>query len=381
MSVTHPQGFVAGGTSCGIKGNGLPDLAVVAADQPVPVAAVFTRNIAAAPPVVVSRRHLAGGSARAVVINSGCANAATGEAGLAAARGMAEAVAQRLGCLPTEVMVCSTGPIGDVVPLDLVAPAVARIDLTVAGGPAAAAAILTTDSHAKQTEVTASGFTVGGMAKGAGMIRPDMATMLAVITTDAVATPAALDAALRRAVNRTFNALNIDGCESTNDTVVLLASGVSGVQPPPDELANAVEEACRSLAHQMAADAEGASRLVTIEVEGAADDDTALRLARAVADSALVRASFYGADPNWGRLLAALGATRIPFDPAEVDIAYASIAVAQGGVGTGADPDAVAEKLTGDFAVAIAVGSGSGRCSLLTTDLTPDYVSFNSERS
>lgn len=213
------------------------------------------------------------------------------------------------------------------------------------------------------------------------MVRPDMATMLAVITTDAVVSSETLGAALRGAVNRTFNALNIDGCESTNDTVVLLASGVSGVQPSPDELAKAVEEACRSLAHQMAADAEGASRLVTIEVEGAADDDTALHLARAVADSALVRASFYGADPNWGRLLAALGATRVPFDPAEVDIAYAGIAMAEGGVATGTDADAVAEKLTGDFVVTISVGSGRGRCSLLTTDLTPDYVSFNSERS
>jgi glutamate N-acetyltransferase/amino-acid N-acetyltransferase len=381
MSVTAPKGFVAGGVACGIKESGALDLALVAAEAPVPAAGVFTRNLAAAPPVIVSRRHVAGGRIRAVVISSGCANAATGEAGREAAEATAREVATRLGCLPGEVVVCSTGPIGGLVPVDRIADGLDAMELTTGGADSAARAILTTDSHAKQQVRTTGGFTVGGMAKGAGMIRPDMATMLAVITTDAVADPLQLDEALRRAVDRSFNALDIDGCESTNDTVVILASGASGVTPDPSVLAGAIEDVCRGLAAQMAADAEGASKVVTLELGGAPDDDDALRLARAVADSALVRASFYGADPNWGRVLAALGSARVHFDLDEVEIDYAGTTVARGGVDLGEDHDAISAKLRGDFTVTISVGPGPGRCSLLTTDLTPEYVRFNGERS
>ncbi len=381
MSVTAPKGFMAGGVACGIKASGDLDLALVAARSPVPAAGVFTRNLAAAPPVVVSRRHVAGGRIRAVVISSGCANAATGEAGRKAAEATAREVAAHLGCLPGEVVVCSTGPIGGVVPVDRIAAGLEAMRLSETGGGRAARAILTTDSGPKQETRSSGGFTVGGMAKGAGMIRPDMATMLAVITTDAIADPLELDEVLRSAVDRSFNALDIDGCESTNDTVVILASGESGIHPEPPVLAGAIEDVCRGLAAQMAADAEGASKVVTLELDGAADDESALRLARAVADSALVRASFFGADPNWGRIVAALGAARIHFDPDQVAIGYAGTLVARDGIGLEADHDAVSAKLEDDFTVTISVGDGPGRCSLLTTDLTPEYVRFNGERS
>lgn len=378
MTVTAARGFRAGGIACGIKADGALDLALIDAGTPVPAAAVFTRNLAAAAPVTLSRRHLADGSIRAVVINSGCANAATGEAGMVAARGMAQAVASRLGCRPAEVVVCSTGPIGSPLPLDRVESGIAGITLDDA--EAAALAILTTDSRPK-TAVAAGEFAVGGMAKGAGMIRPDMATMLAFLTTDAVADPRVLGDVLTGAVGRTFNALDIDGCESTNDTVVLLASGASGVTPGKDELEAAVEGVCADLALQIADDAEGATRVVTVQLSGAADDGVALDLARAVADSALVRASFFGADPNWGRVLAALGSTRIPFDPGAVTIAYGGVVVAEKGQEAGADLAMVSDLLAGDFTVAIDLGGGPGECRLLTTDLTPDYVRFNGERS
>jgi glutamate N-acetyltransferase/amino-acid N-acetyltransferase len=381
VSVTAAQGFVAGGTAAGIKADGSMDLALVDAGRPVSAAAVFTSNTAAAPPVHLSRRHVADGSARAVVITSGCANAATGEAGMTAAQRVAELVADYLGCEPTDVLVCSTGPIGTDLPTDRVAEGLTRLRMSREGAADAAQAILTTDSHPKESVARGQGYVVGGMAKGAGMIRPDMATMLAVITTDARLDAGTLARSLRRAVSRSFNALNIDGCESTNDTVVLLASGMSGIEPDAQAFEEVLEGVCRDLARQMAEDAEGASRVVTIELSGADDDATALALARAIADSALVRSSFYGADPNWGRLLAAMGATRLPLDPDAVTIAYAGVVVADGGVDAGADLDLVAEKLEDDFTVSIRVGDGPGRCELLTTDLTPDYVVFNGERS
>jgi glutamate N-acetyltransferase/amino-acid N-acetyltransferase len=381
VSVTAAKGFVAGGVACGIKPDGVLDLALVDAVRPVPAAAVFTSNTAAAPPVHLSRRHVSDGVARAVVLSSGCANAATGPAGREAAERTAAAVAAHLDCDPTDVIVCSTGPIGGVVPVERIEAGLNQLDLTPTGGTAAAAAIMTTDSHPKEEAAIGEGYRVGGMAKGAGMIRPDMATMLAVLTTDALVDAPLLHAVLQRAVDRSFNALDIDGCESTNDTVVLLASGASEVSPTADEFATVLEEVCRRLARQMAEDAEGGSRVVTIDLSGAADDATALGMARAVADSALVRTSFYGADPNWGRLVAALGATRLPFDLAAVSVAYEDVVVAAGGIDAGADHDRLSEKMGGDFTVSITVGDGPGRCSLLTTDLTPDYVAFNGERS
>lgn len=381
MSVTAAGGFLAGGVACGIKAGGIPDLALVDARHPVPAAAVFTSNTAAAPPVHLSRRHVADGSARAVVLNSGCANAATGRAGMEAAERTASAVAARLGCRPSDVIVCSTGPIGDVVPVAQIEEGLVRMELTADGGAEAATAILTTDSRPKQEQIETGGYRVGGMAKGAGMLRPDMSTMLAVVTTDAVVSAPALQEALSRAVNRSFNSLDIDGCESTNDTVVMLTSGASGIRPDEEQFGAAVEEVCRRLARQMAEDAEGATRVVTIDVTGATDEETALLFARAVADSALVRASFFGADPNWGRVVAALGTTRLPLDLSAVSVAYEGVVVAHDGIDAGADHDRLAEKLDGDFTVSVSVGAGPGHCSLLTTDLTPDYVRFNGERS
>lgn len=385
MSVAAPRGFQANGLAAGIKPDGDLDLSLIVAAEPVPAAAVFTTSLTAAAPVEVTREHLGSRSARAVVVNSGAANAGTGPTGLDDARAMAAAVARELGCDETDVLVCSTGPIGGRLPIDRIIDAVPRL---VAGlgddaahGQAAARGILTTDSVAKTSVRTGDGWVVGGMAKGAGMIRPDMATMLAFLTTDAVAGPEDLAEALGAAVDVTFNALNIDGCQSTNDTVILLASGASGVQPSHGALAARIEGVCRDLADQMARDAEGASKVVAIEVSGAADDRSARRLGMAVADSALVRASFYGADPNWGRVLAALGASGEKFDPTALRIAYAEVAVCVAGHGAAFDGAAVSSLLTGDFTVSIVVGDGEGSAMVTTTDLTPEYVAFNGERS
>lgn len=385
MSVTAARGFVAGGAHGGIKPSGELDLAYLAAAGPVPAAAVFTTSTTAAPPVTRGRRVVAGGRLRAIVVNSGCANAGTGAPGMGDAERMAEAVAGAAGADPSDVLVCSTGPIGTRLPMPGILAAVPGLVASAGAGPeeagAAARAILTTDTVAKEARVDGDGWVLGGMAKGAGMVRPDMATMLAFLTTDAIVPAATLDRALRRAVGPTFHCLTIDGCQSTNDTVAVLASGESGIEPDEEDLTAALTAACASLARQMAADAEGATRVVDIAVRGAAGDGEARRLAMAVADSALVRSSFYGADPNWGRVLGALGVAGVPVDPASVDVSYQGVAVARGGVATGADEDEVAALMAGDFTVEVTVGDGPGSAAIVTTDLTPDYVRFNGERS
>jgi len=386
VSVLAPDGFTAAGISAGIKPEGVLDVAVVAAEQPVPTAAVFTTNVAAAAPVRLSRRNLAAGqTARAIVLNSGCANAATGKRGRAVAELTANRTAELLSCAPEDVLVCSTGMIGTHLPPETitagVVDAMASLGRTPEHADAAARAIMTTDSEPKEVVVESDGFTVGGMAKGAGMIRPDMATMLVVLTTDAVATAPVLDRALRTAVDHSFHALNVDGCPSTNDTVIVMASGASGVSPEPDELAAALTAAAVDLARHIAADAEGASRVVTIAVTGAADDAAARSIGRRVADSALVRSSFYGADPNWGRIVAALGEVDEEVDFGDLTIAFAGTTVARKGVGVAVDEDAVSEEMAGDFGVTICVGNGSGTARVFATDLTPDYVRFNAERS
>lgn len=383
VSVTAARGFRAGGIACGIKASGASDLAAVVADVAASVAGVFTRSRAAAAPVLLSGRRVTSGSARAVLINSGCANAATGAKGMSAAEITTAALADHLGCMPDEVLACSTGPIGTQLPVTLITSGVPALcaALGTEGGGVAATAIMTTDSHPKQAAVEVHGGIIGGMAKGAGMLKPDMATMLAVLTTDLVATPDELDAALRRAVDVTFNCLNVDGCQSTNDTAIILASGLSGVRVTPDQLEAGIEEVCRSLAAQMAADAEGASKVVTLDVNGAASFEDARKLAMAVADSALVRASFFGADPNWGRVLAALGVAGVDIDQERVDIDYSGVAVCRGGVGVAFDEADLIERLHGDFAVRIHLGAASGSARIITTDLTPDYVRFNAERS
>ena len=391
MSVTAAAGFSANGLHCGIKPDGAHDLSAVLAASSVPTAAVFTTSVTAAPPVHLSRSRVAGGSARAIIINSGSANAGTGAAGFRDAEDMTADLARALGCLPQEVLVCSTGPIGGRLPINDITRSIPDL---VAGagtsgqhGTLAARGIMTTDSVPKEAVVSRHGVTVGGMGKGAGMIRPDMATMLAFITTDA-SVPAAgphntgpLGDMLVRATARTFNALNIDGCQSTNDTVTLMASGESGVVLDPGELESMLVEVCESLALQMAADAEGASKVVTITVSGAASDADARQVGMSVADSALVRSSFYGADPNWGRVLGALGVTGVALDADEVEISYDGTTVARNGVGVGVDEDELSARLAGDFTLAIRIGSGPGEASVVTTDLTPEYVVFNGERS
>ena len=299
---------------------------------------------------------------------------------------MAARVGSLLGCAADDVLVCSTGTIGtfldDAAVAEGIEAAVPALDSSRIAGGQAARAIMTTDTVPKETVVTGDGFVVGGMAKGAGMVRPDMATMLAVLTTDAIVAPDDLAEGLHTAVDRSFHALNIDGCGSTNDTVIVLASGASGVEPDPLDLAGGLTGACRHLTEQLAADAEGATRVVALRVTGAKDDVTARNAGRAITDSALVRASFYGGDPNWGRLLGALGASDIDFDPMLVSVSYQGVPVATGGLAAEHDEESLLAALAaGDFVVAIDLGLGSGEATVLTTDLTPQYVRFNGERS
>ena len=387
--VTGPAGFSAAGVPAGVKADGALDLALVALDppRPAPAAATFTTNKAAAAPVEVSRAHLAatGGRAGAIVLNSGCANAATGTEGRRASEATCEAVAAALGLAPAEVLVCSTGLIGYPLPLGRVVDAVPGLAGSLGGGAAAAEAaaraIMTTDTHPKQAYVAAGGFSVGGMAKGAGMLAPNMATMLAVLTTDAEVPPPVLAAALRRAVGDTFNELTVDGCTSTNDTVSVLSSGVAG--PVGEEaLAEALTEACRRLAFQLAEDAEGTTRVARIVVRGAASDEDARRAARSVASSLLVKTSLHGADPYWGRIVSELGASGAAFDLDRVRVAYGDVVACAGGVAAPHDPAAARAALEGRVVeVRCDLGLGSGAGEVLTTDLGHGYIDENMRTS
>ncbi|HEX2273416.1 MAG TPA: bifunctional glutamate N-acetyltransferase/amino-acid acetyltransferase ArgJ [Acidimicrobiales bacterium] len=390
MSVTAAAGFQAAGIACGIKQDPPAlDLALVCTDDAVavPAAAVFTSNRAAAPPVEVSRGHLAatGGRVAAVVLNSGNANAATGYAGRANAARTCALVADRLGCSPEEVLVCSTGLIGIPLPMAAVESGVPPlVDSRAAGaeaGAAAAEAIRTTDTVAKQVTVEGDGFIVGGMAKGAAMLAPDMATMLAVLTTDAAVGPADLGGALTVAVDRSFNALTVDGCTSTNDTVVAVASG-RGASPSGTALTDALTAACAGLAAQMADDAEGATKVVTVRVVGAASADEARRAARKVAESQLVKCSLYGGDPYWGRVVSELGSAGVTFHPDLVEVAYGGVVVCAGGVAAEHDHAAVASHLKGRHVeVRASLGLGRGEAAVLTNDLTPGYIAENMRTS
>ena len=381
MSVTVPEGFTAAGIASGIKKEGELDLAVIAAPPGTIGAGVFTVNKAAAPPVMLSRTHLAASSSfRAVTINSGCANAATGDSGTSSALAMAETTALAIGCRTDEVFVASTGKIGPQLPTMQVTAgiesAIKQLRTGFAADQEAAAAIMTTDSLPKQAVANDAGVTVGGIAKGAGMLRPDMATMLVVLTTDAVVKAETLHVALAHAVDRSFNSLNIDGCQSTNDSVFVLASGASGVSADTELISGLLTDVSRNLSHQIAADAEGATRVVTIEVTGALSDTIARKAGKAVADSALVRSTFYGGDLDWGRVVSALGAADIDFDLSEVSVAFGGQTLAFGGQGVEYD-DSNPLQLEGDFTVEICLGPGPGSADVLTTDLTPDYVLFN----
>jgi glutamate N-acetyltransferase / amino-acid N-acetyltransferase len=383
VSVTAPAGFVAAGIACGIKASGAPDLSLVATADgaPAPAAAVFTQNKVAAAPVQVSRAHLAatGGRAAAVVLNSGNANAATGAEGQRHTEQTCAAVATELGCQPEDVLVCSTGLIGIPLPIE---PLLKGVPALVAarssdGGTDAAVAIMTTDTVAKEALVSGPGFTVGGMAKGAAMLAPNMATMLAVLTTDAAAGPDVLQRVLTAAVGTSFNIMTVDGCTSTNDTVILLASGLAG---PVDEaeLAAAVADACFSLASQMVGDAEGATKVVRVEVAGAASDAEAATGARKIAESQLCKCSWYGQDPYWGRIASELGSAGIELDPRRLSIRYGGTVVASGAVTVEHDTDAVAAHMAGRFlTVRAELGLGEGEAFVLTNDLTHAYIDEN----
>ena len=385
MSVTAARGFAAAGLACGIKASGDLDLALVATDdnRPVTAAAVFTSNLAAAPPVQLSRDHLraTAGRAAAVIINSGNANAATGAAGRADAARMCQLVADGIGCAPEDVLVCSTGLIGiplTMGPLETGIPVlVARRGATKANDDAAAQAILTTDTVAKRVLFEEQGFTLGGMAKGAAMLAPNMATMLAVLTTDAALEPDAATEALQAAAASSFNAMTVDGCTSTNDTVILLASGRRG---PVDQakFAETLARACGSLSQQMAADAEGATKLARIRVTGAASDDDATLAARKVAQSQLVQCSLYGRDPYWGRVVSELGSSGAAFEQERVSVAYGGVVVCRDGVACDHDEAAVADHMEQrDISISVDLGLGGGQAEVVFTDLGPGYIAEN----
>jgi len=319
MSVTSARGFRAAGVAAGLKVSGGRDVALVVNDGPSDAAAaVFTTNRVKAAPVLWSQQVIADGRLRAVVLNAGGANACTGPAGFADTHRTAEHAAATLGVGAGEVAVCSTGLIGERLPMPELLAGVdaAAAELTDGGGPDAAEAIRTTDTVAKQEVFRhADGWTVGGMAKGAGMLAPGLATMLCVITTDAAADAATLDAALREATRRTFDRLDSDGCMSTNDTVLLLSSGASGMTPEPADLARALDQVCKHLAWQLLADAEGATKEITIDVGGAATEADAVEVGRSIARNNLLKCALFGSDPNWGRVLAAIGTTGAAFEP------------------------------------------------------------------
>jgi glutamate N-acetyltransferase/amino-acid N-acetyltransferase len=386
VSVTEAAGFAAHGIASGIKASGDLDLSLVATVDGAPVAAagVFTQNRMTAAPVVTTRANLAtsGGQAAAVILNSGCANAATGEPGLADAQEMCALVAKDLGCSPHEVLVCSTGLIGFALPMEAIragVPAlVAGRSADPQGAEVAAEAIRTTDTVRKETIVRGPGFVVGGMAKGAAMLAPNMATMLAVLTTDAAVAPDHLTAALRAGVEDSFNAMSADGCTSTNDTVLLLASGAAG---PPADLGAfdaAVAEACLDLATQMVGDAEGHTKVVRVHVIGAASDEDARAGARKVAESQLVKCSWYGKDPYWGRVASELGSAGIAFEPERLLVRYGELVVAEGGVTAPVDEAALASYMEESWIEVVAdLGIGNGTARILTNDLTHAYVDEN----
>jgi glutamate N-acetyltransferase / amino-acid N-acetyltransferase len=382
MSVTSPQGFRAAGVAAGLKESGSPDVAVVINDGPGAAAAgVFTTNRVKAAPVLWSQQVLAGHTVRAVVLNSGGANACTGPAGFQDTHHTAEHMAGLLNIGAGEVAVCSTGLIGERLPVGklLAGVTVATGQASADGGLTAADAIRTTDTVAKTCVVQGAGYQIGGMAKGAAMLAPALATMLVVLTTDADLLPADLDTALRSAVATTFDRLDTDGCMSTNDTVLLLASGASGTVPDKGEFAAQLTRACADLAGQLQADAEGASKAIAIEVTGAATEDDAVEVGRAVARCNLVKCAISGEDPNWGRVLAAVGTTRAAFEPDELSVAINGVWVCKAGE-PGEDRSAV-DMASRDVTITVELSAGRHGAVIRTTDLTAEYVHLNAAYS
>lgn len=382
MSVTAAQGFRAAGATAGLKASGGSDVALVVNDGPDHhAAAVFTSNRVEAAPVTWSRQVVSDGRADAVFLNSGGANACTGARGFQDTHRTAEVVADSLGCSAMDVVVCSTGLIGEYLPMDKIESGIALTTsgLGHEGGSDAARAIMTTDSVPKEAVVAGAGWTVGGMAKGAGMLAPGLATMLCVITTDAKVDAKELDAALRTATAQTFDRVDSDGCMSTNDTVVLLASGASDVVVDLADLTAAVTQVCASLARQLVADAEGASHDIAVEVRSAATESEAVDVARSVTRSNLLKAAIFGKDPNWGRVLAAVGTTDAAFDPTKLDVSINGIQVCRAAT-IGDDRDLV-DLEQREVRVLIDLHAGDATATVWTNDLTHDYVHENSAYS
>jgi glutamate N-acetyltransferase/amino-acid N-acetyltransferase len=387
VSVTSPQGFRASGVTAGLKASGRPDLALVVNDGPLQsAAAVFTSNRFPAAPVVWTRQAVSDGEIHAVVLNSGGANACTGPEGFADTHRTAEHVAEVLSAAGPEtgageIGVCSTGLIGERLPMDLLLAGVdaAAAALSSDGGMDAAVAIMTTDTVPKVATVRGKGFTVGGMAKGAGMLAPGLATMLVVITTDAVAHPDTLAQALASATRVTFDRIDSDGCMSTNDTVIALASGAAMVQPTVDQLTEAMTAVCAELALQLIGDAEGASKDIAITVSRAASEDDAVEVARAIARSNLLKCAIHGEDPNWGRVLSAIGTTSAAFASDEVDVAINGVWICRGGAA--GEPRDLVDMSGRTVRIAVDLAAGEAEATVWTNDLTADYVHENSAYS
>jgi glutamate N-acetyltransferase/amino-acid N-acetyltransferase len=387
LGVNFPRGFRSAGVYCGIKKPGLLDLALIVSETESSVAGMFTTNRACAAPVVWSKQAVAGGRARAIVADSGNANCLTGEQGMRDAQRMAELVAKRLECPPTQVVVASTGVIGVPLPMPAVESGIAQAfeRLTDGDDRTTADAILTTDNASKRAsleiDTPAGKVRIGAIAKGAGMIAPKMATMLAFITTDAAIDPADLQACLARVVDKTFNCITVDGDTSTNDMVIALANGVSGVQLTGDALQpfeQGLYQVCEYLAKRIVKDGEGASRIFEVRVSGAADADAARRIARTIAESQLVKTAIHGGDPNWGRIIAAAGRAGAPIDVSRARLYLQNTLVFENGRPTEYDERALVEAMqTDEVTIALTLSDGDGEAHFWSSDLTAEYVKIN----
>jgi glutamate N-acetyltransferase/amino-acid N-acetyltransferase len=395
-SVTSVQGVRAAGVTAGIKASGTPDMALVASGRPATAAAVYTTNRVFGAPISICREHLAKGRAQAVILNSGNANVCNGERGLRDARRMCELTAGELGLATEDVLVCSTGIIGVPLPMDVIEPGIPKVAAALSddGGPAAAAAMMTTDTVAKHAAVEVSlssgPVRVGAIAKGAAMISPNMATMLSVVTTDAAVPPAQLQQLLTRAVGRSFNCCTVDGDMSTSDTVIVLANGAAMVEdaihaaPLGDDdfeaLAQAMDHVCRQMARAMAGDGEGATKLITIRVSGGRSEAEARQVGLSVANSSLVKTAVFGNDPNWGRILCAVGYAGVDIDPAVVEVSLCGVPIYGNGAGIAFDDAALSETMKGrEIDIDIDLHAGAAEIEVFTCDLTYDYVRLNAE--
>jgi glutamate N-acetyltransferase / amino-acid N-acetyltransferase len=372
------RGFKTAAVSAGIKVSGILDLALIYSDAPATAAAVFTQNTFIAPPLIVTRRHLEETNyrVRALIVNSGNANAATGEIGLQAARDCAESVAAGVGCKPNEVLVSSTGVIGRPFPTEKIRNAVPSLvsGLLPTNIELLARAIMTTDTVPKIAAAESGGVRIAGVAKGAGMIHPDMATMLSFVMTDAELSHAELDDALRYAVHRSFNSISVDGDTSTNDMVVVMANGASGVRPPIGEFREKLVEVCTALATAIVRDGEGASKFVELLIEGAPNEEAARTIGRTIAKSPLVKTAIYGADPNWGRIVGAIGNSGVRLDSDRVDIFISGVPISDTTL------EQAREKLKQkEIVIRVVLHSGAGTARIWTCDLTDQYIRINAD--